>query len=222
MRPVSAALPSDEVFRPRRRTGARWVLALAAVSFAGGVIARDRVSFDLLDRARSQATLSKNWIADRVDSLRGMIGTGSPSSHQASSPPVVETSTSPTVVDKQAMASHPGSQGVQPGSVVPPEVNVLSLPVAPPTAAAVAPKPIARSPVALAPANPPVPVHARSTPTPATEAPEAAPEPAPKAPEPQKVAAPTAAPVGNVAPVAPGSLEDLIRKEVEKEQKKAR
>jgi hypothetical protein len=50
---------------------------------------------------------------------------------------------------------------------------------------------------------------------------EAAPEPAPKAQEPPKVAAPAAAPAANAAPIVPGSLEDLIRKEVEKEQKKA-
>jgi len=217
MRPVSAALPSDEVFRPRRRTGARWVLALAAVSFAGGVVARDRVSVDLLDLARSQATAAENWFADRVAGVRGMIGTGSPSSRQPTSSPVVETSTSPAVVNKQAVESHPGSQGLQAGSSAPPEVNVLSLPVAPPTAAAVGLKPIARAPVAQAPVTPPLPVHARSTPTPAADPPETAPEPAPKAPEPPKVAAP----VANAAPIVPGSLEDLIRKEVEKEQKKA-
>jgi hypothetical protein len=215
MRPVSAALPSEPLFR-RRSTRSRWAIALAAVSFVSGLVARGQVSADQIERARSEVAVSKNWIADRVMALRGMIVMGSHSSPPPNSAPSVGA-TQPKVANTQTQASHPGSQGPQP-TTAPPEVNVLSLPIAPP---AVAPKPIARAPIAAAP--PAVPVRARSAPVPAaSDNAEAAVEPAPRAPEPPRVAAPAAAPAANATPIAPGSLEDLIRKEVEKEQKKAR
>ena len=220
MRPVSAALPSDAVF-PRRGGGrTRWVLAFAALSFAGGVVARDQAPTNLMDRARSEATFYTNRIASRIATLRGMTGTGSPASSQPSAPPSVEaTGLGATPTGTPNTASRPASAGLQPGPSAPPEVNVLSLPIASPTAPA--PKPVARAPVAVAPATPPTPVHARSAPaSAAADNAEASPEPAPKAPEPPKAAAPAAAPTANAAPFVPGSLEDLIRKEVEKEQKK--
>jgi hypothetical protein len=219
MRPVRvAASPSDATFRPRS-TRARWVVALAAVSFVGGVIARDQVSADQKDRVRAEITATQNWIAGRVTALREMIGMGSRSSQAPNVPPSVEINP-PKAAKTQTAANQPGSQALQGAPAAPPVVNVLSLPVAPPTAGAMPSRPIAHAPVVAAPA---LPVRAHSAPPPATaDALEPAPEaPAPKAPEPPKVAAPTAAQAGNATPVVPGSLEDLIRKEVEKEQKKA-
>jgi len=216
MRPVSAA--SDAIFRPRS-TRARWVVALVAVSFVGGVIARDQVSADQKDRVRAEIMVTQNWIAGRVTSLREMVGMGSRSSQAPNVPPSVE-SNPPQAAKTQTAANQPGSQALQATPTAPPVVNVLSLPVAPPTAGAMASRPIARAPVAAAPA---LPVRAHSATPPAmADAVEPAPEaPTPKAPEPPKVAAPAAAQAGNATPVVPGSLEDLIRKEVEKEQKKA-
>src|SRR5260370_15840536 len=217
MRPRSAPLPSDAVF-PRRRTRAHWVLALAALSFAGGVLARDQVPIDLMDRARSEATLSKNWVADRIATLRGLTGTGSPDSRQPSAAPSVEaTPPGATATSLPNGASRPSSAGLPASHSAPPEVNVLSLPIAPPTA-----KPIARAPVVVAPAPAAPSLHVRPAAAPAApDNAEATPEPgqAPKAPEPPKVAA--AAPAPNAAPIVLGSVADLIRKEDEKEQKKA-
>ena len=222
MRPVSAALPSAAIFPRRGGSRFRWVLALAALSFAGGVVARDKAPTNLMDRARSEATFYTNWIADRIATLRGMTWTGSPASRQPSAAPSVEAmGPGATATGMPSTASHPASAGLQPGPPAPPEVNVLSLPIASPTAPA--PKPVARAPVAVAPPATPAPaVHARSAPasTVADNA-EASPEPAPRATEAPKVAAPAAAPASSAAPFVPGSLEDLIRKEVEKEQKKA-
>jgi hypothetical protein len=150
----------------------------------------------------------------------------------------------PVAVSPAPVAPAASAASARP-TAVPPEVGIADLPRAPATVVPPPPRPVAAQvhvrtatraatphaaaddddssspPPAAAPAKPaPAPVARHATPAPANDSADdesAAPAPPPK---PKAEAAPPPPKPAPTATFAAGSLEDLIRKEVEKEQKK--
>ena len=223
--PVAPALSLQEeaVFGRRSRgSRAKWIGLLVVLSLAGGVVLRDRLPAPLVDGVHAAMAHPSQWLGDRVAAIRG-----EPKGHPLPAPPpppVAVTPAPPPAPVVPPTPPSPAAAAPKAGapSSSPPEFSVSSLPVA--NAAAAAP--------ARAAAYTPPPARPRPAPrpTPAAAAPVAAAqdsddEPVKAAP-PKAVAKPAPAPVAPVVtnsapPPAPGSLDDLIRKAVAADQKKA-
>jgi hypothetical protein len=222
--PLALALAGKKsrISRSRARK-ASFTLSLMVLSFLGGAWCRDRLSTHQAEVAHAALSQTKAWIADRVGGLRT------------------------TSTEKTAHAPQPATTGLAPAGKAsgaalatkvstpePPEVSFSSLPRAPilthrapvrapvpagdpaPVHARTAPSP---SPaVEDIPAAAPAPVHARTAPSqPEADTADLIPEPKATTEDPKPTPSPRARAQEAPQP-APGSLEDLIRKEVQKEQ----
>jgi hypothetical protein len=236
-------------FRSRRGT-AGWISALALVSFVAGVLVRDKLPQAQVNGARAwvaQIVGVEKRIADHLGT-QGLPAVGAaPTSHPSNAATTTQTTPQNTPPDSSQAAFAPpevsfsslpraSAAGRPVFRATPPAV-----PVAPPRArpvpqASPTPKPVpakramvaeqAVAPEPAVPAEPaapqenavasehPKPQHTKvAVEEPAAEAP--APTPAPP-PEPPKAVVPKQPAVV----IVPGSLEDLIRKEVQKDQGK--
>ncbi len=203
--PLAAPLvPGEGV--PRLRPRVAWMLLLALLSAAAGAVLRDRLPAYAIDAVRATLAHPSAWIYAHVAAM-GAAPTGHPLPARPESLPP------PAVTAGVAPSSDPSA--APPASPEPPEVSVSSLPLAstkpraapaPARTAAFAPS-IPRTRVAAHPAQP-------------TAAMEESTATGPKA-RLSRTPARVPPPAVNKAPApVPGSLDDLIRKEVEKDQKK--
>lgn len=241
--PLAHALAGKKNPLLRPRAGrARFALPLMALSFLGGAWSRDSLSTRQAEAAHAALSQSMGWIADRVAALRGAptantAGAAPPRATAISAPPATaaiapraSTPEPPEVsfssLPRAPIQTHKALVRAPISAAPPPPVHtrpsptpavedVSTAPAAPVQARAV-PAPAADAiPDAVA-----APAHARTAPS--KPPPEA--DPADLIPEPKAAtesARATTSPRArtNDAPLpAPGSLEDLIRKEVQKEQ----
>jgi hypothetical protein len=239
-------LQADEsVLAPPRRSNVRWVIGLMGLSFVGGFILRDRLPERQLDGAHAlvaQVADGERSIVDRLANLRSStpVVVSPPASHPAKAAPPMAAAA--TIAPTEPIASTPAPPEVSfsslprvyeprrapPRVAAPAPIRVRPAPApAPeaktniperPKAAAEAPRAVTEAPPKAA-----VPESPRAvTEAPlkaATESPKAVAEPdetPPVAEAPKPVVAPKAAAPAVV--IVPGSLEDLIRKEVQKDQ----
>ncbi len=243
--PLAHALAGKKKAIAWPRAGkARFALTLMALSFLGGAWSRDMLSTHQVDVMHAALSQTKVWVADRVAALRTAstertapavplataVSTPSAKASSAALAPTVSAPEPPEV----SFSSLPRAPALTHRGLV--RAPTLASPPAPVhTHAAPPPSPVVED----VPAPARVPVHARTAPSPVVEdIPVAAPAPvhagtapaqaeadtADLIPEPKAATEPpkaTASPRTRTqeAPLpAPGSLEDLIRKEVQKEQ----
>ncbi len=246
--PLAHAIAGKKNPISRPRAGkARFTPALIALSFLGGVWSRDMLSTQQVEVAHAALGQTRAWIADRVAALRTTptehTATAAPPRAPAVSAPAVTASSA--APPPRALTPEPPEVSF---SSLPraPLLTHKALVRAPIPAVPPAPVPARTAPspspaVEDSPAAPPAPVHARTAPSPATESIPDAPaapvhartapsQPTPEAdpadliPEPKAATeTPKATPspraqTHEAPPPVPGSLEDLIRKEVQKEQ----
>jgi hypothetical protein len=178
-----------------------------------------------------------------------LVAAAAPPSRAPSPAPATPSAPAGAAAVAPAVAAIPATTGTpavaRPAAAAPPEVGVSELPRAPAIAIANTPHPVAmqvhvrhaaraaapppaadddqdEAPAAAAPPPKPAPAR-RAAPPPAEASDDDTPTPAAAPPPPPKPVAEAAPPPPKPAPTAtfaPGSLEDLIRKEVDKEQKK--
>jgi hypothetical protein len=220
---VEELSPDEEALRIPRPGAVRWLgrALIWLMLIGGGVFAGQRLPPQAVDRARGGALA----VVARVRSA--LAATASPVPQTAAVPRSTVIASTPARPREPVTPSAPIEVGI-------PAVPVSALPVARPLPV-FAPRPVARAPVvATAVAAPPAalapPATVAESPKPAAtvaELPKPAatvaelPKPTTPPPSPPPPAATPAAPVVHAAPApAPGSLEDLIRREVEAESKK--
>jgi hypothetical protein len=203
---AAPSVPDETFWRQRPRVG--WMLLLALLSAAAGAVLRDRLPVYAIDGVRGTFAHPSAWLYAHVAAM-----SAAPTGHPLPARP--ESLAPPAVTAGVAPSNEPSAKATPPARAEPPEVSVSSLPIAS-TGPRAAPRP-ARA-AAFAPSIPRTRVAAH--PARSTAATEESTAPAPKAPR-SRTPARVPPPMVNKAPApAPGSLDDLIRKEVEKDQKK--
>jgi hypothetical protein len=239
-------LQADEgVLAPPRRSNVGWVIGLMGLSFVVGFVLRDRLPEKQIDGAHAlvaEIADGERSIANRLANLRSstpvVVSPAATYPAKAATPMAAAATIAPT----EPMASTPAPPEVSfsslprayeprrfaPRIVAPAPIRVRPAPAPVPEAKTNVPerpKAAAEAPRAVTEAPPKAVAEApravtEAPPKAVTESPKAVAEPdeAPPVAEAPKAVAPKAAAPAVV--IVPGSLEDLIRKEVQKDQAK--
>jgi hypothetical protein len=203
-RPLAGPSVPEAIVWPRRPQ-ARWMLLVGLFSAAAGAVLRDRLPSYAVDRAHAALAHPSAWLYARVAGLHEV-----PTGHPLPARPEPEASPATT-----AAVSSSSALALVAASAEPPEVSVSSLPVASPSTGPRATAPPRAEVFASARPRTRIAPHPVQTTAPVVER---TPPPT-TAPVTRTRASAPPVPAATKAP-APGSLDDLIRKAVEKDQKK--